>query len=439
MKIIFFSVCNILIVSSLSIASPSVLALSPILEVNNEVRIRFSKVDHPLDSELAMMTWGSIDDNNEIAFVGTGSPVGGVGLFKERLEQEIVSLNTLIPGTSESFDLLSYPVIDNGIIAFTGINSSRDVGGIYTSTSGELTNLVNFNTLVPNSTGSFTTIGATDFDNGDIVFFGVDSTGQRGIYKTLDGLLEKVVDTNTINPSTGSAFLNFSSAFPTGGSASSENKNPAIDGEDILFIGRSGATGLYKESEGILTTLVDLNTLVPNELATFSGVNGFAADEENFSFLASSFDASSPQGIYKDTGNGISVVADENTLVPEGVGTFEFSTGTPLAMSGDSIAFLAPDSSGVAGIYTDLGGSLIKVIDENMNLDGKQIAALGRFRRDAMNGNTIIFSANIVGEGVGLYRADITVVPEPLTILGAGTAIAFGTAFKRKLSKAKKK
>uniref|UniRef100_UPI0018E53D54 PEP-CTERM sorting domain-containing protein n=1 Tax=Cyanothece sp. BG0011 TaxID=2082950 RepID=UPI0018E53D54 len=29
-------------------------------------------------------------------------------------------------------------------------------------------------------------------------------------------------------------------------------------------------------------------------------------------------------------------------------------------------------------------------------------------------------------------------VPEPLTILGAGAAISFGTAFKRKLGKAKK-
>ncbi len=33
----------------------------------------------------------------------------------------------------------------------------------------------------------------------------------------------------------------------------------------------------------------------------------------------------------------------------------------------------------------------------------------------------------------------ITAVPEPRTIVGAGTAIAFGTGFKRKLAKAKKK
>ena len=35
--------------------------------------------------------------------------------------------------------------------------------------------------------------------------------------------------------------------------------------------------------------------------------------------------------------------------------------------------------------------------------------------------------------------ASVEAVPEPLTILGAGTAIAFGTAFKRKFSKNKKK
>ncbi|ACB50218.1 hypothetical protein cce_0867 [Crocosphaera subtropica ATCC 51142] len=34
-------------------------------------------------------------------------------------------------------------------------------------------------------------------------------------------------------------------------------------------------------------------------------------------------------------------------------------------------------------------------------------------------------------------RTEKTAVPEPLTILGAGSAIAFGTAFKRKLGKKK--
>lgn len=40
---------------------------------------------------------------------------------------------------------------------------------------------------------------------------------------------------------------------------------------------------------------------------------------------------------------------------------------------------------------------------------------------------------------VGLSEVRFETVPEPLTLLGAGAAIAFGTSFKRKLGKAKKK
>ncbi len=38
---------------------------------------------------------------------------------------------------------------------------------------------------------------------------------------------------------------------------------------------------------------------------------------------------------------------------------------------------------------------------------------------------------------IAISNLEISVVPEPLTILGAGTALAFGTTFKRKLGKAK--
>ena len=40
---------------------------------------------------------------------------------------------------------------------------------------------------------------------------------------------------------------------------------------------------------------------------------------------------------------------------------------------------------------------------------------------------------------ISFAKLELYAVPEPLTILGAGTAIAFGTGFKRKLAKVKKK
>ncbi|MGK7940916.1 MAG: PEP-CTERM sorting domain-containing protein [Crocosphaera sp.] len=65
---------------------------------------------------------------------------------------------------------------------------------------------------------------------------------------------------------------------------------------------------------------------------------------------------------------------------------------------------------------------------------------------------TFMFDGNIVGQGFlsasevsfltsdsGSYQLTLQVVPEPLTMLGAGAAIAFGGAFKRKLGKNNKK
>lgn len=58
---------------------------------------------------------------------------------------------------------------------------------------------------------------------------------------------------------------------------------------------------------------------------------------------------------------------------------------------------------------------------------------------DAPSGVMINFAVTENNDGFLLKKVDVSAVPEPLTILGAGTAIAFGAKFKRKLAKAKKK
>lgn len=46
---------------------------------------------------------------------------------------------------------------------------------------------------------------------------------------------------------------------------------------------------------------------------------------------------------------------------------------------------------------------------------------------------------NFFGDDSGSYEVTLQVVPEPITMLGAGAAVAFGGAFKRKLGKKDKK
>ncbi len=79
-------------------------------------------------------------------------------------------------------------------------------------------------------------------------------------------------------------------------------------------------------------------------------------------------------------------------------------------------------------------GELLHVLADNI----QTTSAFGA-NDVAISGNLFAVGDTQGGPGssgaVFLYQP----VPEPLTILGAGTAIAFGTAFKRKLAKAKKK
>ena len=68
------------------------------------------------------------------------------------------------------------------------------------------------------------------------------------------------------------------------------------------------------------------------------------------------------------------------------------------------------------------------------SVPGAGSAAFGS--NDTFIENGVEQTASVTG---GLVRVEnIRPVPEPLTILGAGTAIGFGTAFKKKLGKNKK-
>ncbi len=58
----------------------------------------------------------------------------------------------------------------------------------------------------------------------------------------------------------------------------------------------------------------------------------------------------------------------------------------------------------------------------------------------AEEGDSPVFTMEIFTDRAESYdNLTVMVVPEPLTILGAGIAVAFGTGFKRKLAKTKKK
>ena len=59
----------------------------------------------------------------------------------------------------------------------------------------------------------------------------------------------------------------------------------------------------------------------------------------------------------------------------------------------DHVAFEGIGSDGQKGVYTDIGGSLIKIIDLDDPLDGKLLANLDLQIDEALSGHSMAFLA----------------------------------------------
>jgi len=112
-----------------------------------------------------------------------------------------------------------------------------------------------------------------------------------------------------------------------------------------------------------LDVIADLNTPIPMGIGNFFGVVGNASlggDDVAFG----GFGSSGQIGIYAFIGGTYSVIADQNTPIPMGIGNF-IAFESPVSLGGGNVAFTALGSSGQRGIYTFMNGTLSKVVDNN--------------------------------------------------------------------------
>jgi hypothetical protein len=89
-------------------------------------------------------------------------------------------------------------------------------------------------------------------------------------------------------------------------------------------------------------------------------------------------------------GGSVNIVVDSNTSIPDQPFNF-FNFGTPSIDNGN-VAFVASGcpTCGYTGIFTDIGGTVTKVIDSTDTLDGKGIFAL-TIGQEGLSGNKIAF------------------------------------------------
>src|SRR5262249_27933384 len=112
---------------------------------------------------------------------------------------------------------------------------------------------------------------------------------------------------------------------------------PAFDGSNYGFYGKGGTSeGIYANLGSGLQTIVNRFTIMPNTTATFAFLSGPVLD--NGFALVGGTGSNQWQGIYTSTGGGLIIVADKNTLIPNGGGA-KFSSFSGFDLSDGRAVF----------------------------------------------------------------------------------------------------
>lgn len=403
----------------------------------------------PVGFPASFNVFSSSVDNNAVAFQGFGSnSQSGIYTSVGGVLNVVVDTNTPIPNGSGNFGFNSFGEsfgqtfsLDGDSIAFFGLGSNSEQQGIYISTGGMLNVVADTNTLIPGGSSNFGFFFDPSLDGDSIAFFGSDSNfEQQGIYTSVGGVLNVVADTNTPIPS-GSG--NFNGFFGS-----------SLDSDQVVFTGLRFdletfellEAGIYTGVGGELNVVADTNTPIPNGSGNFDFLSDPSLDDGAVAFSGSRSDPETFEtleaGIYTSVGGELNVVADFNTSVPDSNAEFcqfdpFFSFNQGSVVFGGSGCDPVTGEFLVGGIYTDLGGSLVKVVDFDDFLDGKKIASGLFVGNEALSSNSIPFWVRFNDGSDGIYLADLSpaeTVPEPTSVVGLLAVGALGLVSRRKRS-----
>lgn len=315
--------------------------------------------------------------------------------------------NTLIPSGTGAFTGYLNPAISGDTVVFRG-GGGGGQAGIYTVSGGSIQVVVdNTGTPFPGGTtfGSFSFYPAISGDT--VVFSGFDTVGHSGLFASTGGVLTTIVNSSTPGPGGIGTFNNIGNSV-------------SISGSTVAFTGSPGfVSGVYTTSVtgGAVTSIADTNTIVPGGATTFFGFgtsegNGPVISGDRVAFFGIASGGAS--GLFLSDGGTLSLVADFNTTLPGGGGTLSGITG--FDVSDSAVVFLSTGTPTSAIYYQLDGGPLTRLIGVGDSLNGRTVSLL-TLGQHALDGTQLTFQASFPGGTGGFYLVDLAPVPEPSSVL----------------------
>jgi hypothetical protein len=305
--------------------------------------------------------------SGDIAFAANGEfQQSGIYLYSAGSLDVVLDRNTRIPPEySLFFEGFTEVSLDSGDIVFLARPNSQ-VNGIYRYRGGSLSVIADWNTPVPDRPDKiFSSFSDLTVDSGQVTFIGHSSGGHQGVY-SYDGIsIHRVVDEDVPFPGGTSNFTSFAHAWTEEGSVAFVGTAPGIP----------GPRGVYQHDGNGIHRVADSRTPIPGGTGTFQRFgSGVSTDAGNVLFTGFGSDPSGSEarwsGVYLASGGSLNAVIDTQTPIPGGAGNFASATLSAESLDGNDIAFLGLDVQGNAGIYLQAGGSLKMVADKNTPVPG---------------------------------------------------------------------
>lgn len=304
---------------------------------------------------------------SDVTLNGWGDPEdpclqGGIYLYRDSQLLEIADTCTLMPGCPWGYPFVGFsqPTVGSGHVTFTGAAAYWYYWcGIYDWHADQrLVALVDPTTEDPGGYGMLSDFFTVSRDGPYIGFSAWTSPGTHGIYIGEAGRLRLVANYDTPIPGGSGTFTAF-------------DFNPTVGDGLVAFTG--GNVNLW----GIYTgpparKVADTNTLVPGGAGTFEWFADRSPTDGGYvAFYGHSLSGNDPQkGIYTNLGGALRVVADLNTQIPGMNLPFtDFTSFYGPGLDDGCVVFRAEGPNEYVGIFCEVDGQLITVVDVDTQLD----------------------------------------------------------------------
>jgi hypothetical protein len=295
-----------------------------------------------------------------------------------------VGTTTPIPGGTGSFTgFHPDPCWSPDPILFGGLGTGGQVG-LYLDFGATQEGVVDTSAAIPEGTGLFTDFPGAFLGLPRIAFRGLGTGGQDGVYAgDHPDPCFLVADTGT--------------AIPSGTGSFTEFGHVATDGSLVAFQGRGsgGQAGLYLWDAGTRTRVADTTTALPGGGGeTFADYPVPCFDPGDPGVLALHGAGPTLEGIYLERGSGLELVVDTQTVAPGSPGLLYTDLWSP-SLSQGRVAFVGEVGGGVGeGIFIESPDHPVpcwRVVDTATPIPGGGGATFTGFESVSLSGDAVAF------------------------------------------------